>query len=128
MPDQSQCPISLHSPVILPSPQYTLLSVCLPFSQPLNYSLDSYSTQYSFLAINPGNVFFFMSPPSCIIAFPDTPCLMGPFPCIAVVLPCAGHVALLNPPKRLPAGGVLSYHCFNGSLGKMRGSDNAIGH
>ncbi len=127
MPDQSQCPISPHSPFLLRTLQYTLLKVCLPFSQTLYYSLDSYMIKFY---CNKSQQWFSPSPPSCIIACPDTPCLMRPLYVSLWSFPCGSPEPSQKTfiVQQLPAGGVLPYLCFHGSLGEMRGLDNAVGY
>lgn len=107
---------------------YSALSVLTFLSTSL---LQSRQLHDNFTAINPDSNFLHFSP-SCIIAFPDTPCLMWPFPCIAVALPCVGHVALLNPLKRrsLFNNCQLEVFClitvFTEVCGECVGSDHAI--
>lgn len=125
MPDQSQCPISPHSPFLLPTLQYTLLSVCLPFFQPL-YSLDSYMIKFY---CNKSWQWLFHFSPSMHCCFSWHTLLNVAFSmdCCSPAM-CWFRTLLKDFVQQLPAGGVLSYHCFHGSLGKMPGSDNAIGY
>lgn len=126
MPDQSQCPVSTHSPFLLPNLQYTRLLVYLPFSQLLHSSLDSYKIKFY---CNKSWQRFFPPPFSRIIAFPDTPYLIWPFLPITVVSPCAEHVGLpLITNCQLEVAAFLSYHYCQGSWRKTHGLDNAIGY